>query len=304
VRLKQKVTNDKRIGLEVVENLKKFRYSDSKRGQHAQLIRISLPNANVLIVDDTIMNLDVAKGLMKPYGMLIDCVTSGQEAVDAIKAEKVKYNAIFMDHMMPGMDGIEAAELIRGLDSEYAKTVPIIALTANAIIGNEKMFLEKGFDAFLSKPINILQLDSVIKKWIENNSQTAANKEASALHSNGASPGQLPGLDMKAGLALYGGDMEILKFAIESFIAHTPEIIAELQNPTEEGLQNYAIHIHSLKSSFAAIGAEELRERARQLEMISKAGDLSGVLAANGDLLKDTDVFTSNAKTWLAKFGN
>jgi CheY-like chemotaxis protein len=82
--------------------------------------------------------------MMKPYGMKIDCVTSGQEAIDAIRAEKVKYNAIFMDHMMPGMDGIEATRIIREeIGTEYAKTVPVIALTANAIVGNEEMFLNK-----------------------------------------------------------------------------------------------------------------------------------------------------------------
>jgi CheY-like chemotaxis protein len=99
-------------------------------------------------------------------------VLSGQEAVECIRlgaqvppAAPI-YNAIFMDHMMPEMDGIEAANAIRNLSTDYAKTIPIIALTANAIQGTEQMFYAEGFQAFLSKPIDIMQMDSVVRKWI------------------------------------------------------------------------------------------------------------------------------------------
>jgi CheY-like chemotaxis protein len=131
------------------------------------MMRISLPYARVLIVDDVATNIDVARGIMESYGMQIDSAYSGREAIDAVRDEKVRYDAIFMDHMMPGMDGIEATRIIREeIGTEYAKTVPIIALTADAISGNDQMFLRKGFQAFISKPIEIDCLEAVIREWI------------------------------------------------------------------------------------------------------------------------------------------
>ncbi len=154
------------MGAGVVENLQRFRYAVDKRRSKARLDRLQLPYARVLVVDDNITNLDIARGIMKPYGMKIDCVTSGQKAVDAIRGERHRYTAVFMDHMMPEMDGVEAARQIRGLGTEYAETVPIIALTANAIAGTEMMFLQNGFQAFISKPIDIARLDEVIRCFV------------------------------------------------------------------------------------------------------------------------------------------
>jgi len=126
-----------------------------------------IEGAKVLVVDDLETNLAVAGGMLKRFGVKIDCLTSGQEAVDAVRGESVRYDAIFMDHMMPGMDGVEAMHLIRGIDSDYARSVPIIAFTANAIVGNEAMFLQKGFQACISKPIDIARLDAVVHKWVQ-----------------------------------------------------------------------------------------------------------------------------------------
>jgi CheY-like chemotaxis protein len=167
VRIRQGFVDDKTIGKETVENLRNFRYTDRKKQSQAKLVRPDLSYAKVLVVDDFPMNLDVASGMLSKYKMQVDCVLSGQEAVDRIQAGEPVYNAVFMDHMMPGMDGVEAAKLIRALDTEYAKNMPIIALTANAVAGNEQMFLENGFNAFLPKPFNVMLLDSVIRKWIK-----------------------------------------------------------------------------------------------------------------------------------------
>ncbi|MCL1980835.1 MAG: PAS domain-containing protein, partial [Proteobacteria bacterium] len=98
-----------------------------------------MPYARVLVVDDVQTNLDVARAMLKRYGMTVDCVTSGQEAVDLILVGEPHYNAVFMDHMMPGMDGVEALRRIRAIDSDYARSLPVIVLTANVVAGNEKM---------------------------------------------------------------------------------------------------------------------------------------------------------------------
>ena len=172
VRMRQTVANEAPIGADVVKSLQSFHYIEGRRARNKMITRLQLPYASVLVVDDVATNLDVARGMMKPYGMRIDCASSGSQAINIVREEKVKYDAIFMDHMMPEMDGVEAVRIIREeIGTDYAKGVPIIALTANAIVGNEDMFLSKGFQAFLSKPIDMLMLDSIIRKWVRDKSK-------------------------------------------------------------------------------------------------------------------------------------
>jgi PAS domain S-box-containing protein len=166
VRIRQEFVTDEPIGKEMAESLRRFRFSDDKKKAQKKLKRSDLSYARVLVVDDFPTNLDVAAGMLRKYKMQVDCVTNGQEAIELIVAGKPVYDAIFMDHMMPEMDGVEAVKRIRALNSEYAKNVPIIALTANAIVESEKMFLENSFNAFLSKPFNVMNLDSVVQRWV------------------------------------------------------------------------------------------------------------------------------------------
>ena len=165
-RIKQGYVSDKTIGKETAEYLCSFRYLDRKKRAHEKIVRPDLSYASVLVVDDMQTNLDVAAGMLRKYKMQVDCVLNGQDAIDRIEDGKPVYDAIFMDHMMPGMDGVEAAKKIRDIGTRYAMTIPIIALTANAIAGNEQMFLNNNFQAFLAKPINIMHLDVVVKRWV------------------------------------------------------------------------------------------------------------------------------------------
>jgi CheY-like chemotaxis protein len=172
VRVRQGFVTDDSIGKETMKNLQDFQYFDKKKKQvREKLVRADLSYAKVLVVDDYQTNLEVASGMLRKYKMQVDCVTSGQAAIKYIAAGEPIYNAIFMDHMMPEMDGIEATAAIRALGTKYAETVPIIALTANAVAGNEQMFLENGFNAFLAKPINVMVLDSVVRQWIRDRSK-------------------------------------------------------------------------------------------------------------------------------------
>jgi signal transduction histidine kinase/CheY-like chemotaxis protein len=164
--IRQGLVNDQVLGRETVESLCALRYSDNKKQAQEKLIRPDLSYAKVLVVDDFQTNLDVAAGMLRKYKIQVDCVTSGRESVDLIAAGKPVYDAVFMDHMMPVMDGMEATVLIRALGTVYAKNVPIIALTANVVAGNEQMFLENGFNAFLPKPFNVMSLDSIIQRWV------------------------------------------------------------------------------------------------------------------------------------------
>jgi signal transduction histidine kinase/CheY-like chemotaxis protein/HPt (histidine-containing phosphotransfer) domain-containing protein len=166
VRIPQGFVSDVSIGAQTAANLQKFRYIENKRDICKALPVVQLPDLRVLVVDDNQINLAVARGMMARYGMTIDCVDNGPAAISLIRDAEQRYDAIFMDHMMPGMDGIETFEQIRALGTEYATSIPIIALTANAITGNAEMFISKGFAAFLSKPIDLIQLDAVIHRWI------------------------------------------------------------------------------------------------------------------------------------------
>lgn len=118
----------------------------------------------VLLVDDNDLNLQIAEELMKPYGMQVDCVHSGQEAVDAVKKER--YDLVFMDHMMPGMDGVEALKKIRALPDKNCCSIPVVVLTANASGSAQAMYLAEGFSDFLAKPIMLQKLSEILKKWL------------------------------------------------------------------------------------------------------------------------------------------
>jgi CheY-like chemotaxis protein len=166
VRIRQGFVTDKTIDKETVENLRNFRYSDKKKSTQKKPVRPDLSYARVLVVDDFPTNLDVAAGMLRKYRMQVDCVDNGREALNRIASGQPVYNAIFMDHMMPEMDGIEATLAIRALGTNYAKMIPIIALTANAVAGSEQMFLDNGFNAFLPKPFNVMLLDAVILRWV------------------------------------------------------------------------------------------------------------------------------------------
>jgi len=109
----------------------------------------------------------------------------------------------------------------------------------------------------------------------------------------------IPGVNAEAGLDLYDGDTEIFLFALESFVSNTPMETEKIRNVTQESLSQYAITVHGLKSTSAAIGAEDLSEKFRILETMAKAGDLPGVLAGNGELLKDTEILVNEIKNWL-----
>jgi signal transduction histidine kinase/CheY-like chemotaxis protein len=141
---------------------------DSGTRERRQSIEyFQLPGARILLVDDMLTNLRVGQALLAPYRMIVSPATSGAQAIKMIRQGEPRFDLIFMDHMMPGLDGVETVRIIRNeIDSEYAKTVPIIALTANALTGNDKMFLENGFQGFLSKPIDTVLLDATLRFWL------------------------------------------------------------------------------------------------------------------------------------------
>ncbi|MDR3116055.1 MAG: response regulator [Treponema sp.] len=177
VQIPQEALGETIIGKETAESLRSFQFSGSRREYGVNLIHHQMPYGKVLVVDDVEINLDVMTGILMPYRLRVDTALSGKEAIEMVRAEEPRYDLIFMDHMMPEMDGIETVRIIRKINSDYARTVPIIALTANAIAGNREIFLENGFNDFISKPIDIKRLDTVLNRWIRDkqNGETLKN---------------------------------------------------------------------------------------------------------------------------------
>jgi len=254
---------------------------DQKHYVHASedRIRFTLPEARVLIVDDLAINLRVAQGLMAGYEMQIDCAESGPEAIE--KTQRNEYDVIFMDHMMPGMDGIEATAAIRALEGEYFSKVPVIALTANAIYGMREMFLERGFNDFLSKPVEIAKLNEILERWIPREKRRAVSPQNSTFSAQAIAVGfpEIEGLDVSIGLSRVGGSREQYRSLLDVFLHDVNQRFVFLEKPTSEStpadLKAFITHVHALKSALNNIGASSLSESSALLEAAGRRSDIS-----------------------------
>ncbi|MDR3011690.1 MAG: response regulator [Chitinispirillales bacterium] len=250
-----------------------FNYGAKKEG-YAKFIA---PEAKVLLVDDANTNLRVAEGLLSPYKMQITTCKSGREAIDAVKSER--YDIVFMDHMMPGMDGLEATRHIRALDDEYYRKLPIIALTANAVAGAKEMFLSEGCDDFIPKPIEISKLNMVLGKWIPEEKRKSPAEDALPEDANGEDKTidlSIEGIDIKKGLILSGGNSVHYMRTLTVFYEDGFEKIEVIKRSLETGdLLLYATYVHGLKSASASIGADQLSEIAHELEMAGKVENIA-----------------------------
>ncbi|MDR1379694.1 MAG: cache domain-containing protein [Synergistaceae bacterium] len=301
VRICQGIVDFTPIGQETALNLKTFRLIEH-RGLK-ELVRTPMPYGKVLLVDDVVTNLDVAKGLMAPYGLTIHCATDGRQAIELVQEGKNRYDVIFMDHMMPGMDGTEVVRVIREeIGTEYAKTVPIIALTANATVGNEAMFLKSGFQAYLPKPIDVMLLDALLNEWIRDKRDQEAQEAQKAQEPKTRAEADLwieglsiEGLNAAAGCLRFGGE-NAYKEILRSYALYTPELLDKLRQVDEETLPDYVIAVHGLKGSSYGICAEKIGKMAEALELAAKNGDIATVKAKNGDLLREIESLFSDLR--------
>jgi CheY-like chemotaxis protein len=221
-----------------------------------------------------------------------------------------------MDHMMPGMDGIEAARIIRNeIDSDYARTIPIIALTANAIIGNEELFLNNGFQDFLTKPIDIMKLDESINRWVrdkklekemgldkgslmaEGKQVTMKKEEEQELKilygpeetdillqfTEMLRTNPVEGLNVRKGIDRFGGDEIAYLECLRSYAVHTPPLLSVIR--TIESPADYAITVHGIKGSSYGIAADIIGQRAEKLERAAKEGNIAFIEAENQDFI-------------------
>ena len=260
VTLPQGSCGAERMVKEAALNLQKFKTQSRTQMKRVQINREPMPYGKVLIVDDVETNIFVAKGLLTPYKLTIESATSGYTALENAKSGS-KYDIIFMDHMMPLMDGIETTKRLRGMG--YDGT--IVALTANAVAGQDKIFMESGFDDFISKPIDIRQLNKILNTFIRDR-----HPEEAALirQQNEAQGTSEPITDTAEDIdpflaALFAKDAGRAVGVIENLLEKG---IANVEN----GLRTYTIHMHGLRGALANIDRLSLSSVAKDLEDLSR----------------------------------
>ncbi|MCL2052457.1 MAG: ATP-binding protein [Lachnospiraceae bacterium] len=274
------------IGLETAEKLNNFMFYRQK--ERSSISPETMPYGKVLVVDDIDTNLYVAQGLLSPYQLLVETADSGQRAIELVSCGQV-YDVIFMDHMMPGMDGIEACKILR--EKGYQGTV--IALTANAIVGNDKMFRENGFDDYLSKPIDLKQLNAILNKWVrdmnpeeaeknlrkangdiapaEKNIYTQAEDMVYLNYQDSLAPlNAIEDFDADEALTAMGGNIEVYLNSIKITKKLLPERIEKMDAYiADHDDKSFTILAHGLKSALKNIGATALSILAAELEMMA-----------------------------------
>ena len=253
--------------------------------------RLMCNGVKALVVDDEPMNHMVAKGIFSRYGMEVFSANSGKESIEM--CETNDYDIIFMDHMMPEMDGIEAMKRIRTVLTRRHKDVPVIALTANAVSTAKKMFLKEGFEGFISKPIELSELERVLRKVLpkelctdvyENEDEAESSPKAQGSESE---PVGVPdrtlspleqvaalGVDTETGLFYCQKDEDFYKKLLLQYAQSGP---GKLQDAAkflaDKDYHNYEIVVHALKSTSKMIGAAALSGQALALENAAKAED-------------------------------
>ena len=242
------------------------------------------PDAHILIVDDNPVNLTVASGLLEPLKMNIDTATSAAEAIDVI--HNVKYDLIFMDHMMPEVDGVEATHIIRQLVPSY-NDVPILALSANAVGSAREMFISEGMNDFVAKPIDLKEIVSKLRKWLPKEKIVPVDKDAAApseaaaaseesTHKQGTfSISDIKELNTQNALSMLGTEKLFWTVLKDYYEAIEKKANVILGHKAAERWRDYTIEVHSLKSTSRQIGADSIADTAAEMEKAGNDGDIA-----------------------------
>ena len=273
--ISQKVEKENLIG----DFNEKYKHSDNKKEKYREMFHA--PNARILVVDDTEINLQVVKSLLKKTKIGIDTASSGSEALEM--AARQDYDMIFIDHMMPKMDGIETLEKLK----EQTEKLPVcVALTANAVSGAREMYIDAGFTDYMSKPVNgktleEMLLDYLPKEKVETDYVEDIYEEKKAE----LNIPEIPGLDVNQGIKNCGSAESFLS-VLNTFHRTTADKTAEIEKFfKDKDIENYTIKVHALKSSARVIGANTLSELARKLEEAGKYGDIKFIEEKTDELL-------------------
>ena len=280
---------------------------DYHRGRREKAVyKKTYRGASVLIVDDNMMNLKVAKGLLKPYGMDLDVALGGQQCIDMVTDRM--FDLILLDHMMPQMDGMETLEKLKELRDF---STPVIALTANAMQGAKKMYEESGFDGYLSKPIKVAEIEEVLGMYLKPFESDVEEEEMARIGNNMAETEEEETMMYGEELDIDHG-MEYAAMGDEDFYLETLEIFLE-ETAREEArmneflggsdLKNYSVLVHGLKSNSRTIGAMQLGSFAEDMEMKSKAGEMEYILEHHEPLMAHLEKVRVEIRAYLQEHG-
>jgi CheY-like chemotaxis protein/HPt (histidine-containing phosphotransfer) domain-containing protein len=262
---------------------------------------IANPDTKVLVVDDSAGNITVAVGLLAKHNIVPDIASSGMQAIEMITTNK--YDLVFMDHMMPEMDGIVTTVHIRekGVNDPYYKNLPIVALTANAVSGMKEKFLENGFVDFLSKPIEVRNLNAILDKWIPNEKKMKSSEiEQFIYEENNDDTDEdividIKGLNVKKGIMMVGGTAKDYLNALSVFHSDCSEKMKEMCISLEDrNLSTYTICVHALKSSLLIMGSKKLSEDAKMLESAGKANNIHYINTHNTAFVNSLEEILNN----------
>ena len=266
--------------------------------------RFSAPKARILIVDDNPINLKVAAGLMRPYHMQVITADSAKAAISLLRSKD--FHIVFMDHMMPEIDGVEATQIIRSMEGDYYKTLPIIALTANAVNGARETFLEAGMNDFIAKPIELSTLDRVLRTWLPKElikAPTENELHVDDKRKSAPKPEEKTELfEPETGIFYTGGDEEAYLEILEIYVNKAQakrEYIGQLFD--EKSWKNYVIEVHALKSTSLTIGSKPLSELAKELELAGKSGNYRLIEEKHAGLMELYEKVAKIAGDYLAK---
>ena len=274
--------------------------------------KLRCDGVRALVVDDESMNLVVAKSIFGRYGMKVTTVTSGPESI-SICRDKV-FDIIFMDHMMSGMDGVEAMKRIRTDVSGLNGSIPIVALTANAMSSAKQMFLAEGFDGFVSKPVEVVELERVLKQvlpksvisYVDEDGIEELSDEPEEIEVKPADEKDFivelrkSGIDTDAGLKYCVGDKEFYKSLLVQFASESLDKIASMKNYYQlRDWHNYEILVHALKSTSKMIGVSDLSEKAKALEKAAKENEEGFILANHETMIREYGRITAEVKDKL-----
>lgn len=266
---------------------------------------VPMPYVTILVVDDNLVNIQVAKGLLEPYNMRIDHATSGEEAISAV--QRTVYDLVLMDHMMPGMSGIEAVKHIRELPDERCRILPIVALTANATNDARKMFLGSGFDDFLAKPMETQKLDAVLRKYLKqlNAQRMAVRPNKTENVGKPQQKEQLPSvksveMDFERGYEQLGSIAAYTNI-LKIYVSSTKEKIPMLNKWLKTDKERLIIEIHGLKSACAAVGAQNLSQIAADMERQGKAKAFVGMELMLSAFITHSETAFSEIEMFLSK---
>jgi len=315
VYLLQGKTDSAVIGKETAENMRRFRMYNRSYLRNIQISIEPMPYGKILVVDDVETNVYVTKGLLLPYMLNeIDSANSGHDAINKIKDGKI-YDVVFMDHMMPEMDGIETVKHMR----EAGYKAPIVALTANAIGGQADIFIKNNFDSFILKPIDIRQLNVIMNTYVRDKQPQDVIDEArkqmqlkkQSQQNDKPVTGQnsadsifygvdIPGLNITEGLKRFDGNEKVYNDVLRSYTAGVSSMLDKIETYSEDTLSDYIIRVHGIKGISFDIFADAVAEEAKKLEEAGKLKDLEFINKNHFAFLEHARNFVSSIENALS----